>query len=77
MGCRKAASVEDLETHGFLLFDRQSQLYDLHPVVRSVVIGGLAAEQKELAGERVIDYFSAAAAKPLRDAQTLDDVLPA
>jgi hypothetical protein len=72
-----AAAVTDLEEHGFLLFDRQSGLYDVHPVVRSVVIGNLHPRAKEKAGERVIDYFSSAAVAPLAEAQTLDDLLPA
>jgi len=70
-------AVTDLEEHGFLLFDKRSGLYDLHPVVRSVVLGNLVPSAKERAGDRVIDYFSTAAAAPLAEAQTLDDVLAA
>ncbi|MGM3309601.1 DUF4062 domain-containing protein [Anabaena sp. WFMT] len=68
------ATVTDLEERGLLLFDRQNGLYDLHPVVRSVVVGGLGIVERERFGGRVIDYFSAAAATPLNEAETLDDV---
>jgi hypothetical protein len=70
-------TVEDLETHGFLLFDTKSRLYDLHPVVRSVVIGSLADSQRIRAGEAVIDHFLSAAARPLSEARKFEDVLPA
>lgn len=76
-GTELSKVVTDLEEHGFLLFDKRSGLYDLHPVVRSVVLGNLVPSAKERAGERVIDYFSTAAAAPLAEAQTLDDVLAA
>ncbi|QHG21302.1 hypothetical protein [Nostoc sp. ATCC 53789] len=68
------ATVTDLEERGLLLFDKQRSLYDLHPVVRSVVVGGLGIVERERFGGRIIDYFSAAAARPINEAETLEDV---
>ncbi|MBK6976428.1 MAG: hypothetical protein IPH28_04435 [Cytophagaceae bacterium] len=39
-------------------YDNQSKLYDLHPVVRGVVLGKLNKNDKEDYGSKVIDYFS-------------------
>ena len=70
-------AIADLEERGFLLFDKSSGFYDLHPVVRSVVLGNLIPSARERAGERIIDYFSAAAEASMAEAQTLDELLPA
>ncbi len=67
-------TVIDLEERGLLLFDRQMGLYDLHPVVRGVVAGGLGLFERERLGGRVIDFFSTAAARHLGEAETLDDL---
>lgn len=71
------ATVTDLEERGLLLFDKQKRLYDLHPVVRGVVVGGLDLLERERLGGRIIDYFSTASARSLNQAETLEDVQPA
>ena len=68
------STVTDLEERGLLLFDKREGLYDLHPVVRNVVVGGLNPVEIEQFGGKVIDYFSSAAAVPLKEAETLEDV---
>ncbi|MBK9935685.1 MAG: DUF4062 domain-containing protein [Cytophagaceae bacterium] len=51
-------TIEDLENRGLIQYDNQSKLYDLHPVVRGVVLGKLNKNDKEDYGSKVIDYFS-------------------
>lgn len=51
-------TVSDLERRGLLQYDRQARQYDLHPVVRAVVMAELGAGDRERLGGRVVDYFS-------------------
>lgn len=67
-------TVADLEARGFLQYDRNQKHYDLHPVVRGIVAGGLAPEETEAYGERVVDHFSSRPHDPWEEAETLDDV---
>jgi hypothetical protein len=69
-----ANAVRDLEGRGLLQYDSQTERYDLHPVVRSVVAGGLRPEEKDSYGQRVVDHFSARPHSPYEKAETLDDV---
>ncbi len=50
--------------------------YDLHPVVRGVAAGGMKSEDKELYGQRVVDYFSSLPHNPYVQAETLEDLRP-
>ncbi|MFL6255777.1 MAG: DUF4062 domain-containing protein [Pyrinomonadaceae bacterium] len=67
-------TVRDLESRGMLQYDQQTKRHDLHPVVRGVAAGGLQQEEKELYGQRVVDYFSRQAHNPYEEAETLEDV---
>ena len=67
-------TVADLERRGLLQYDRQADRYDLHPVVRGVAAGGLAAEDTNRYGQRIVDHFSRHPHRPYADAETLDDV---
>ena len=67
-------TVTDLEARGFLQYDGAQKHYDLHPVVRGIVAGGLRPEETEAYGERVVDHFSSQAHDPWEEAETLDDV---
>jgi hypothetical protein len=69
-----ARTVHDLERRGLLQYDRQSDRYDLHPVVRGYAAGILTAEDRDSLGQRVVDYFSVRAQDPYEQAETLDDV---
>lgn len=71
---RLSQIVNELEQRGFLLFDRQQGLYNLHPVVRSVVLSNADPEVSRTAGSLAKDYFNAASEKPLREAECLMDV---
>ena len=68
------STVADLEARGFLQFDRNQKHYDLHPVVRGIVAGGLRPEETEAYGERVVDHFSSRPHDPWEEAETIDDV---
>jgi hypothetical protein len=67
-------TVVDLESRGLLQYDWQSRRYDLHPVVRGVVMGQLRAEDRQRYGQPIVDYFSARPHNPYENATTLDDV---
>ncbi|MEM9480617.1 MAG: DUF4062 domain-containing protein [Verrucomicrobiota bacterium] len=67
-------TAADLEARGFLQYDGAQKHYDLHPVVRGIVAGGLRPEETEAYGERVVDHFSSQAHDPWDEAETLDDV---
>ena len=69
-----ARTVRDLERRGLLLYNRQAERYDLHPVVRGYVSGRLRAADRNRLGQRVVDYFSQQAKDPYEQAETLDDV---
>lgn len=69
-----AATVLDLEKRGLLQYDHQQKRYDLHPVVRGVAAGGLASDDRQLLGQRVVDHFSQRPHNPYDEAQSLEDV---
>jgi len=68
------ATVADLEQRGLLQWDGRERKYNLHPVVRGVASGGMAAPDRERHGQRVVDYFSAQPHRPYEEAETMEDV---
>jgi len=68
------ATVKDLEQRGLLQWDGRTRKYDLHPVVRGVVSGAMAAADRERHGQRVVDHFTAQPHRPYEEAETLEDV---
>jgi hypothetical protein len=69
-------TVQDLKQRGLLQYDEHTLRYDLHPVVRGVASGGMRAEDKNIHGQRVVDYFSSVPHNPYEQAKTLEDVEP-
>ncbi|MCB0636040.1 MAG: hypothetical protein KDC54_05460, partial [Lewinella sp.] len=67
-------TVKDLEQRGLLQWDCRTRKYDLHPVVRGVASGAMAAADRERHGQRVVDHFTAQPHRPYDDAETLEDV---
>ncbi len=67
-------TLQDLESRGLVQYDGNTRRYDLHPVVRGVVAGGMKAEDKECYGQRVVDYFNAQPHPPYDEAKTMKDV---
>jgi tetratricopeptide (TPR) repeat protein len=68
------SAVRDMERRGLLQYDRQTDRYDLHPVVRGFASGGLQAEERDRLGQRAVDYFSQRPQDLYTTAETLDDV---
>jgi hypothetical protein len=68
------ATVKDMEQRGLLQWDSRMRKYDLHPVVRGVASGGMAAADRERHGQRVVDHFTAQPHRPYEEAETLEDV---
>lgn len=69
-----AETVKDLEQRGLLQWDGRTRKYDLHPVVRGVASGAMAAADRERHGQRVVDHFNAKPHRPYEEAETLEDV---
>ncbi len=67
-------TVKDLEQRGLLQWDGRMRKYDLHPVVRGVASGAMAAADRERHGQRVVDHFTAQPHRPYEEAETLEDV---
>ena len=68
------AAIRELMDRGLLLFDRQRERYDLHPIVRQHAYGRLA--DKAGVHTRLCDYF-AAVPRPAQDqVQTVEDLAP-
>ncbi len=68
------AAVAELEQRGLLQWDGRARKYDLHPVVRGVASGGMAAADRERHGQRVVDHFTAQPHRPYEQAETMEDV---
>lgn len=68
------ATVKDLELRGLLQWDGRMRKYDLHPVVRGVASGAMAAADRERHGQRVVDHFTAQPHRPYEQAETMEDV---
>ncbi|WP_421796834.1 DUF4062 domain-containing protein [Haliscomenobacter sp.] len=67
-------SVKDLEIRGFLQYDTQNRHYNLHPVVRGVVSGGLQTKERKQYGQKVVDHFSQKAHNPYEEVETLEEL---
>jgi hypothetical protein len=67
-------TVKDLERRGLLQWDGHERTYGLHPVVRAVAAGGMAAADLEHYGQRVVDFFTMQPTRPYDEAETLEDV---
>jgi tetratricopeptide (TPR) repeat protein len=68
------AALRDLIARGLLHHDRQTNRYDLHPIVRRYAYDRLTARDRAAAHAHLRDYF---AAVPKQDkVQSLDDLLP-
>lgn len=70
-----AETVRDLEQRGLLQYDRDTRRHDLHPVVRSIALARLNADDKQRYGQRVLDHFSGLH-NPYTEAKLLEDIAP-
>jgi hypothetical protein len=68
------ATVRDLEQRGLLQYERQTDRWDLHPVVRAVASNRLHGHNRDQAGQQIIDHFSQRPHNPYQQAQTLEEL---
>jgi hypothetical protein len=67
-------SMRDLERRGLLQYDSSFRCYDLHPVVRGVVVGTMGQRDTQQVGTRLIDYYSQQVHQSYFDAVSLEDL---
>ena len=68
-------TLRDLQRRGLLQAGEGAERrFDLHPVVRGIVATGLAGDDTQRLGQRVVDHFSRRAHNPYEKAQTLQDL---
>lgn len=67
-------TLANLRTRGLLQWDRSSNLFDLHPVVRGYAVGMLDGEARTRSGQHVADLFAARAEPAYEEATGLADL---
>ncbi len=67
-------ALDELIDRGLLLFDKERNLYDMHPIVRQYAYDRLA--DKKGVHSRLCDYFSAVPAPDADKIQSLEDLNP-
>ncbi len=67
-------TLADLRTRGLLQWDRSSNLFDLHPVVRGYAVRMLDGETRSRSGQHVADLFAARAKPAYVEATGLTDL---
>lgn len=68
------AGLRELEDRGLLQWDRTTNYYDLHPVVRAYAFEGLAGDERKAVFERIRDHFTSLPPTPLEDVRDLSDL---
>lgn len=68
------AALTDLEDRGLLWWDRATNLYSLHPVVRAFAQDQLDGKERVEVNERIRDHFSALPGEEPDDAASVDDL---
>lgn len=69
--------LTELEDRGLVGWDRRGNRYDLHPIVRGVVWGGLGEDAKESVYTNLYAHFEAMPTVAFDDVNTLEDLTPA
>jgi tetratricopeptide (TPR) repeat protein len=67
-------SLKILESRGLLHWDRKTNKYDLHPIVRRFAYDRLTTADRTGAHERLVNYFDAV--PKLEKVQNMEDLLP-
>jgi tetratricopeptide (TPR) repeat protein len=70
------STLRDLEKRGLLQYDLNGKGYDLHPVVRGIVVGRMSRDETRKLGQKVVDYFNGKPHDPWDKAETLEDLAP-
>jgi tetratricopeptide (TPR) repeat protein len=68
------SALQDLEDRGLLWWDRSSNSYDLHPIVRAYVHDQLEDTDRVQANERVRDHFEALPPEDPNTAASVEDL---
>jgi hypothetical protein len=68
------AALRDLENRGLLWWDRSSNTYDLHPIIRAQVHDQLEDTDRVQANDRVRDHFQALPAEDPQRAASVEDL---
>jgi tetratricopeptide (TPR) repeat protein len=68
------AALKDLEDCGLLWWDRSSNTYDLHPIVRAYAYDQLEESERVRANDRVRDHFQALPAEDPGRATSVEDL---
>ena len=68
------AALEDLERRGLLVWDRSSNSYDLHPIIRAYAYDQLEDIDRIQANDRIRDHFQALPAEDTGHAASVEDL---
>jgi tetratricopeptide (TPR) repeat protein len=68
------AALKDLEDRGLLWWDRSSNTYDLHPIIRAYAHEQLEDTDRVQANDRVRDHFQALPAEDTASAASVEDL---
>lgn len=66
--------LAELEDRGLVGWDKKANRYDLHPIVRSVAWGSMAADQQQEVCANLRDYFEAIPTIPLTKVHCIDQL---
>ena len=66
--------LTELEDRGLLQWDRGSNLYDLHPLVRAYAFEGLEGEERKQTFDRIRDHFQSLPPENLDEVHELGDL---
>ena len=69
------AALKDLEDRGLLWWDRSSNTYDLHPIIRAYSYDQLQDADRVQANDRVRDYFQALPPENPAEATSVEDLI--
>lgn len=68
------SALKYLESHGLLQWNRQQNIYDMHPVVRAYAIDVLETKQLKQINSKIADHFQASQTDHFANARNLSDV---
>ena len=67
-------ALKDLEERGLLWWDRSSNSYDLHPIIRAYAYDRLESTEQVQANDRIRDHFQALPPEDLQRAASVEDL---
>jgi tetratricopeptide (TPR) repeat protein len=67
-------TLTELEDRGLLGWNRRANRYDLHPIVRGVVWGGLSGEERREVYEIQLAYFQSIPRDPKKPVRSIEDL---